>query len=94
MRLLQNSCNTVAEANLPEYSPIAEDGLAGKKTAELAEMLHHYELAFFTARHLLRARARFYRELAARRPAMQVFLKGWLARVEALNQMLAAEERN
>ncbi|MEG6593896.1 hypothetical protein V6C16_13145, partial [Desulfovibrio sp. 1188_IL3213] len=35
----------------------------------------------------------FYRDLAARRPSMQVFLNGWRNRVKALGQYLAELER-
>ncbi len=74
-------------------SPIAEDGISGPRTAELAEALESANLQWFAARQILRLRDAFYRDLAARRPSLKVFLEGWRNRVKALAQYLGELER-
>ena len=71
----------------------AEDGISGSLTAELAEALESANLHWFAARQILRLRDAFYRDLAARRPSLKVFLNGWRNRVKALIQYLADLER-
>ena len=92
-RQLQQGMNTVGEAQLDSFAPIAEDGISGSRTADLAEALENANLHWFAARQILRLRDAFYRDLAARRPSMKVFLNGWRNRVKALAQHLATLER-
>ena len=93
VRQLQRAMNQVGEAELDLWSPIAEDGLIGPKTRELAEALAGVDLAFRAARQALRQREAFYRDLAARRPSMKAFLQGWRNRVGALADYLGELER-
>ncbi|WP_297669977.1 glycosyl hydrolase 108 family protein [uncultured Desulfovibrio sp.] len=93
VRQLQQAMNMTGEAQLDAYVPIAEDGIAGPRTRELAEALEAANLHWFAARQALRLRDAFYRDLAARRPSMKVFLNGWRNRVRALAQYLADLER-
>ena len=93
VRQMQRAMNTVGEAELDHYVPIAEDGVMGPRTGQLAEALEQGGKHWFAARQVLRLRDTFYRDLAARRPSMQVFLAGWRNRVKALNQYLAELER-
>ena len=93
VRQMQRGMNAVGEAQLDHYAPIAEDGIAGSRTAELAEALESANLQWFAARQILRLRDAFYRDLAARRPSLKVFLDGWRNRVKALAQYLADLER-
>ena len=90
---LQQAMNAVGEAQLDHYTSIAEDGVSGPRTAELAEALEAANLPWFAARQILRLRDAFYRDLAARRPSLKVFLEGWRNRVKALSQYLAELER-
>jgi lysozyme family protein len=90
---MQRAMNETGEAQLDSYTAIAEDGLMGERTAELAEALAAAGLHWFAARRALRLREAFYRDLAARRPSMKVFLAGWRNRVRALNDYLARLER-
>lgn len=91
--LLQQSCNTVGEALLDNFSPIAEDGCLGTRTRELAQALGEADLAAYTARHCIRLREKFYQRLASSRPSMKVFLQGWLKRSRALLHHIAQKER-
>lgn len=50
-------------------------------------------LHWFAARQVLRLRDAFYRDLAAKRPSLKVFLEGWRNRVKALSQYLAELEQ-
>lgn len=93
VRQMQRAMNLTGETHLDTYSPIAEDGLAGPRTRELAEALAEAGLDYFAARQVLRLRDAFYRDLAARRPSMKVFLTGWRNRVKSLGQHLANLER-
>ena len=93
VRQLQQGMNAVGEAQLDHYRPIAEDGISGPRTAELAEALESANLQWFAARQILRLRDAFYRDLAARRPSLKVFLEGWRNRAKALAQYLAELER-
>ena len=93
VRQLQQAMNMTGEAQLDAYAPSAEDGIAGPRTRELAEALEAANLHWFAARQALRLRDAFYRDLAARRPSMKVFLNGWRNRVRALAQYLADLER-
>lgn len=93
VRQLQQAMNQVGEAELDHWSPIAEDGLMGPRTRELAAALAEVDLAYRAARQSLRRREAFYRDLAARRPSMKAFLKGWRNRVSALADYLAELER-
>ena len=93
VRQMQRAMNTVGEAELDHYVPIAEDGVMGPRTGQLAEALEQSGKHWFAARQVLRLRDTFYRDLAARRPSLQVFLAGWRNRVKALNQYLAELER-
>ena len=93
-RRLLRSCDGCGErATLDHYSPIAEDGIMGPRTLELAEALAAAHLDFYAARLRLRLRETFYRDLAARRPSMKVFLAGWRNRARSLAQYLAELER-
>lgn len=93
VRQLQQAMNTTGEAQLDHYSPIAEDGIMGPRTRELAEALTGAHLDFYAARLSLRLRETFYRDLAARRPSMKAFLPGWRNRARALAQYLEELER-
>lgn len=93
VRQLQQAMNTTGEAQLDHYSPIAEDGIMGPRTRELAEALAGAHLDFYAARLSLRLRETFYRDLASRRPSMKAFLPGWRNRARALAQYLAELER-
>ncbi|WP_367276335.1 glycoside hydrolase family 108 protein, partial [uncultured Desulfovibrio sp.] len=93
VRQLQSAMNLVGEAELEHWNPIAEDGLMGPKTRELAEALNGVDLAFRAARQSLRRREAFYRDLAVRRPSMKVFLQGWRNRVADLAAYLGELER-
>jgi len=93
VRQLQQGMNAVGEDQLDHFASIAEDGVCGSRTAELAEALETANLHWFAARQVLRLRDAFYRNLAARRPSMKVFLDGWRNRVKALAQYLADLER-
>ena len=75
------------------YKRQAEDGIMGPRTAQLAEALEQSGQQWYAARQILRLRDAFYRDLAARRPSMQVFLNGWRNRVKALGQYLGELER-
>lgn len=92
-RQLQQGMNAVGEGQLDRFAAIAEDGVSGPRTAELAEALEAANQHWFAARQVLRLRDAFYRNLAARRPSMKVFLAGWRNRVKALAQYLAELER-
>ena len=85
--------NATGETQLHHYSPIAEDGIMGPDTRELANALADVHLDWYAARSSLRLRDAFYRRLAASRPSMKVFLAGWRNRVKALHQHLADLER-
>lgn len=93
VRQLQQAMNTTGDAQLDHYTPIAEDGIMGPRSGELAEALREAGLEFFVARRSLRLRDAFYRDLAARRPSMKIFLTGWRNRVKALAHYLAELER-
>jgi len=93
VRQLQQALNLTGEAELEHFSPIAGDGLMGPRTRELADALAETGLDWFAARQSLRLRETFYRDLAARRPSMKVFLEGWRRRVRALARYLAELER-
>ena len=93
VRQLQQALNLVGEAHLDHFTPLEEDGLMGPLTLEMARTMAESDLHDYTARQVLRQRDAFYRELAARRPSMQVFLRGWRNRVAALGQYLARLER-
>ncbi len=93
VRQMQRGMNAVGEAELDAYAAIAEDGVMGPRTAQLAEALEQVGKHWFAARQILRLRDTFYRDLAARRPSMQVFLAGWRNRVKGMNQYLAELER-
>lgn len=93
VRQLQETMNSVAEAQLDYWTPLAEDGRMGPKSIDLAQALAAVNLDWYTARLTLRLRATFYRNLAARRKELKVFLPGWLNRVTDLGRYLAALER-
>lgn len=93
VRQMQRAMNTVGESELDRYAPIAEDGIMGPRTAQLAEALEQSGQQWYAARQILRLRDAFYRDLAARHPSMQVFLNGWRNRVKALGQYLGELER-
>lgn len=93
VRQLQAALNLVGENRLDIFEPLAEDGIMGPKTREMAQAVARIDADFYTARQSLRQRDAFYRQLAARRPSMQVFLTGWRNRVKALGDYLAELER-
>ena len=93
VRQLQQSLNMVGEARLDHFSPLEEDGIVGPLTLDMARAITESDLHYYTARQVLRRRDAFYRDLAARRPSMQVFLAGWRNRVAALGRYLAELER-
>ena len=93
VRQIQRAMNAVGESELDRYAAIAEDGIMGPRTTQLAEALEQSGQHWYAARQMLRLRDVFYRDLAARRPSMQVFLNGWRNRVKALGQYLAELER-
>ena len=93
VKQLQEAMNATGETQLDHYSPIAEDGIMGPDTRELANALADVHLDWYAARSSLRLRDAFYRRLAASRPSMKVFLAGWRNRVKALHQHLADLER-
>ena len=93
VKQLQEAMNAAGETQLDHYSPIAEDGIMGPDTRELANALADVHLDWYAARSSLRLRDAFYRRLAASRPSMKVFLTGWRNRVKALHQHLADLER-
>lgn len=93
VKQLQEAMNATGETQLDHYSPIAEDGIMGPDTRELANALADVHLDWYAARSSLRLRDAFYRRLAASRPSMKVFLTGWRNRVKALHQHLADLER-
>lgn len=93
VRQLQQALNTVAEAHLDHFVPIAEDAINGPKTQDMAEAIAACDMDFYTARHLIRLREKFYRELAQRRGDLKPFLKGWQNRCAALVNYLAQLER-
>lgn len=93
VRQLQQSLNIVSYSNLEPYEAIAEDGICGPKTIELAEALAETNLDFYTARQCIGVREKFYRDLAQRRPNLKVFLKGWQNRCKDLLNYLATIER-
>ena len=86
VKQLQEAMNAAGETQLDHYSPIAEDGIMGPDTRELANALADVHLDWYAARSSLRLRDAFYRRLAASRPSMKVFLTGWRNRVKALHQ--------
>lgn len=93
VRQLQRAMNATGEAQLEPYAPIAEDGVPGPRTCDLAAALADANLHWFAARQALRLREAFYVDLARRRPSLRVFLQGWRNRVHALVQYLADLER-
>lgn len=93
VRQLQQALNTVAEAHLDHFVPIAEDAINGPKTQDMADALAACDMDFYTARHLVRLREKFYRELVQRRGDLKPFLKGWQNRCTALVNYLAQLER-
>jgi len=93
VRQLQQALNVVSYSNLEPYESIAEDGICGSKTIELAEALAKANLDFYTARQCIGLREKFYRELAARRTSLKVFLGGWQNRCKNLFNYLATIER-
>ena len=93
VRQLQAALNLVGENRLDIFEPLAEDGIMGPRTREVAQAIAHIDADFYTARQSLRQRDAFYRQLAARRPSMQAFLNGWRNRVKALGDYLAELER-
>ena len=92
-RQLQAAPKVVGEDRLDICAPLAEDGIMGPRTREVAQAIAHIDADFYTARQSLRRRDAFYRQLAARRPSMQAFLNGWRNRVKALGDYLAELER-
>lgn len=93
VRQLQQALNLVGENHIDHFTPIAADGINGPKSQNLAEAIAQSNLDFYTARHCIRLRETFYRELAQRRPDLKVFLKGWQNRCTALLNYLAQWER-
>lgn len=93
VRQMQQTMDATGEAQLDHYTAIAEDGLMGERTAELAAALAAAGLHWYAARQTLRLREAFYRDLAARRPSMKAFLAGWRNRVRDLHNYLARLER-
>lgn len=93
VRQLQQAMNLVAEAHLDHFVPIAEDGINGLKTQDMAEALAACNLDFYTARQTVRLREKFYRDLVQRRSDLKPFLKGWQNRCTALVNYLAQLER-
>lgn len=93
VRQLQQALNQVSYSNLEPYEPIAEDGICGAKTIELAEALAEASLDFYTARQCIGLREKFYRELVERRASLKVFLGGWQNRCKDLFNYLAKIER-
>lgn len=93
VRLMQRCCNVVGEAHLDAFTPLAEDGLCGPRTLELAQALGEVGLAAYTARACVRARQDLYRSIVRGNPSLQVFLQGWRNRCAALLDFLAELER-
>lgn len=92
-KILQQSCNLVAEAHLDEFMPLAVDGRCGPRTLAMARALADAGLDFYTARHTVRERRNFYIRLCRQKPNFQPFLKGWKNRCDALLEHLATLER-
>lgn len=82
VRQLQQGMNAVG-SQLDHYTSIAEDGAVRPAHSRAAEALEAANLHWFAARQILRLRDAFYRDLAARRPSLKVFLEGWRNRVKA-----------
>lgn len=72
--------------SLPQHAALAEDGLLGSRTAAAIQGASGAaeRLELVRSRMLL-ARLGHYAELAAQKPALRAFLRGWLNRVLALN---------
>ena len=92
-RQMQRAMNMTGDGQLDHFLPLIEDGVSGPLTRDLAQALAEANLHWYAARQTLRLRDAFYRDLAARRPSMRVFLQGWRNRVRALAQFLADLER-
>lgn len=92
VRLLQAACNMVGEACLERFIPLKEDGRCGAHTVRRCAELTEAGLSFYTARHCVRERRRFYGELTRRRADLQPFLKGWNNRCAALLNYLGKLE--
>lgn len=93
VRLVQASCNTVAEAYLDTFTPLAEDGQCGPRTIACCRALAQAHLDFYTARHAVRARQAWYTSLVRTRADLSPFLKGWHNRCTGLLEYLAQLER-
>lgn len=93
VRQLQQAMNMVADTHIEHSLSIAEDGINGPKSQELAAALALGNLDFYTARQAVRLREKFYRELVQRRADLKPFLKGWQNRCTALLNYLAQLER-
>ncbi|MEG2173822.1 MAG: hypothetical protein RRY29_11295, partial [Desulfovibrionaceae bacterium] len=93
VRQLQQAMNMVGDTHMDDFVPIAEDGINGVKTQDMADALEVSNLAFYAARQILRLREKFYRELVQRRADLKPFLQGWQNRCVALGNYLAQVER-
>lgn len=63
---------------------VIQDGRIGPKT--IAGFLGH--TPYQVAEDLIDARARHYKAIVAARPSQQVFLKGWMNRINALHALI------
>jgi lysozyme family protein len=84
-KLLQGACNL-----LGCQPPLVRDGVLGPKTRATVRALAalNSERAALLALLVNTRRLRFYQVLTGIRPSQIKFLRGWLARVVALNELL------
>lgn len=93
VKILQQCCNTVGEAQLDVFTPLNVDGRCGPLTRALAQALGEAGLDFYTARLCVRQRRDFYVRLCRQKSHLAPFLKGWKNRCESLLEHLASMER-
>ena len=74
-KLVQRACNAVAGTG-----NLVEDGILGNKSLESVNDINLNSSLLDPIRS---AQSDFYKSLAAQKPRLQVFLKGWLKRAES-----------
>ena len=83
IKFVQSVCNQAG------YDPqISEDGAMGPNTRRAAEWAEQ-EMGEFFLKSLIEERRNFYRMIVQARPSQQVFLKGWMNRVNEFDEEVA-----
>ncbi|MEJ2641669.1 MAG: glycosyl hydrolase 108 family protein [Desulfosarcinaceae bacterium] len=83
IKFVQSVCNQAGYA-----PPLSVDGAMGPKTRKAAEWADREMDAYFLPA-LLEERRNFYRLIVAERPSQEVFLAGWMNRVDEFEKEVA-----